>query len=117
MKNLILITGSILLAGVILSSVNEANRNNKAPESQQNGQSSSIEEKPVLRAATDTHPYYTIKSYNNRVAVFKDDDIKPFFVSDTNVNDLPRQDTEEINSGIVVADEKRLKRLLEDYCG
>lgn len=117
MKNLILITGTILLAGVIISSVTGVNRSNRAAELQHNEQTSSMEEKPVVRAQTDTHPYYTIKSYNNRVAVFKNDDTKPYFVSDTNVNDLPRQDTKEINNGIVVADEKKLKRLLEDYCG
>ncbi len=116
-KNLILITGTVLLAGVIISSVTGVNRNNSAAESKHNGQTSSTEEKHIVHAQTGTHPYYTIKSYNNRVAVFKNDDIKPYFVSDTNVNDLPQQDTEEINSGIVVADEKKLKRLIEDYCG
>lgn len=115
MKTLLAVTGSILFICIIITSSvipssSKAEAQNTAPvpselseEISQNSQESTVIE-------------YTMKEYDNRIAVFESGNDEPIYISNTCVSDLPKADIEQLEKGITVFDKKQLKRLIEDYC-
>lgn len=50
------------------------------------------------------------------VAVWRDDDPLPAFITDMPVSALPEADQKRLQAGISLPDEAALQRALEDYC-
>lgn len=62
-----------------------------------------------------TAPFYIIKEYNGRVAVFISTQQEPMREYDTYVNTLPDKDKELLMNGIVVMSDEELRDRIEDY--
>lgn len=60
--------------------------------------------------------FYTLKEYRSRLAVFKNNDTLPFYLTNVFVNDLPKADRDDLSKGLTVKSRKELDRLIEDYC-
>lgn len=60
---------------------------------------------------------YVLKSYDDRIGVFKSGEDKPFQTLDIYVQNLPVVDQYELNEGILVQDDKKLRMIIEDYEG
>ena len=103
MKKLILIvvTGAILISCVLISAIAA----DPAAAQNTNAEQTVTEEKAFI-----------IGIENGRVAVFRDGDKKPFIVTDTYANTLPKIDKDELKKGIKVSGEKELEKAIEDYC-
>ncbi len=59
--------------------------------------------------------YFTIKEYEGKVAVYKNNETKPYVVYDSYVSLLPEQDIELLKKGIVTDDKLYLQSVIEDY--
>lgn len=59
---------------------------------------------------------YTLKSYKNTVALYKDDELIKVY-SDIVLNTLPEKDIQNFNSGITVSTPTQAEALLEDFDG
>ena len=59
--------------------------------------------------------YFTVKEYNGKVAIYKNDEIKPYVVYDAYVSLLPQQDIDLLKKGIVTDDKEYLQKVIEDY--
>ena len=66
-------------------------------------------------ATTSQHTQYTIKEYNGRIAIFKNDNSSPESIYDTYISVLPESDQNKLKNGITVNDKKELQKLIEDY--
>ena len=101
MKKLLLITGAVLAAYLILTAVISDGSN-----------------PPVAETAAYTETLheggYTVAEYDGRVALFHSG--KPYLITDTPVASLPKADRVRLAEGIDVYSEKELKSILEDYC-
>lgn len=98
MKKLLIITGAVLIAYVVLISVLTP-----AP---------AVPAAAAAPSAPDAE--YVLCEDNGRVAVYRGDTL--YLKTETRVDDLPRADRTRIRQGITVSSLKELKRLLEDYC-
>ncbi len=58
---------------------------------------------------------YTIKEYNGKVAVFKNNNTFPESVYDAYISVLPESDQERLKNGITVSDKTELQKIIEDY--
>ena len=59
---------------------------------------------------------YTVKAFNGRIAVFKNDSTNPSYILDSpKIYDLPDFDQKLLNEGIVTDSEEELSEILEDY--
>ena len=97
MKKLILITGAILTAYLLLIYF------------------ATPFAAPSYEAAAQPYlPAYTVAESDGRVAVFKDGEI--FMTTDTPVSSLPKSDINRLQKGIPVPDQRELKKLLQDLC-
>ena len=69
-----------------------------------------------LRNDSDIIPdYFTVKEYDGKIAVYKNDEENPYVVYDAYVSLLPQQDAERLKKGIVTDDKKYLQSVIEDY--
>ena len=103
MKKLILIvlTGAVLISCVLISTLvtGTSAAQNTSAEQTVTGEKSFI-----------------IGIENGRVAVFREGEEKPFMVTDTYANTLPKIDRDELEKGVNVSGEKELQKAIEDYC-
>lgn len=60
---------------------------------------------------------YTIGVWDNRVAVFEQDQPFPKQVFDVYVETLPAEQQRQLKAGVIAENEARLSVLLEDYTG
>lgn len=97
MKKLLLITGAILIAYVILTAV-----------------MTPAVATPAAVSAEKTESGYLIAESEGRIAVYRDGGL--VLRTDTKLSDLPKSDAARLREGIEVNSMKELKRLLEDYC-
>ena len=106
MKKLVLIvvTGAILISCVLISSImgGSAEKNAAA--------------EPSAQSETKAESRYVLSSQNGRLVVFKDGGDKPFLVTDTFVNSLPKSDRIRLENGVEVEGERELQKAIEDYC-
>ncbi len=58
---------------------------------------------------------YIIKEYNGKIGVYKADEKNPFQVIDVPTYLLPPYDKLELQSGILIENEEKLRQSLEDY--
>lgn len=106
MKKLVLFTGVILMACVIVSSL-------IVPvNAQQNTQSYISAES----SATSASNAYVLKENGGRIAVFVKGQAEPVITTDTMVNILPEEDQQALEDGVEVYGERALQKALEDYC-
>ncbi|MCQ4022007.1 MULTISPECIES: hypothetical protein [unclassified Ruminococcus] len=59
---------------------------------------------------------YIVKEFYGRVAVFENGKETPLDITDTAIDSLPDFDKQQLKIGVYAANERELKRLLEDYC-
>ena len=59
--------------------------------------------------------YFTVKEYDGKIAVYKNEETKPYIVYDAYVSLLPQQDIELLKKGIVTDDKEYLQSVIEDY--
>lgn len=59
--------------------------------------------------------YFTIKEYDGKIAVYKNEEENPYVVYDAYVSLLPQQDAERLKQGIVTDDKNYLQSVIEDY--
>ena len=102
MKKLILIavTGAVLISRVLIGSFAAG--------------SAAVSDTAASR--TEEEKAYVISVDSGRVAVFRDGEDKPFMVTDTFVNSLPKTDRLELENGVRVSGERELRKAIEDYC-
>ena len=102
MKKLILIavTGAVLISSVLIGSFAAG--------------SAAVSDTAASRTAEEKA--YVISVDSGRVAVFRDGEDKPFMVTDTFVNSLPKTDRLELENGVRVSGERELRQAIEDYC-
>lgn len=58
---------------------------------------------------------YTIKEYDGKVAVFKNQDSAPHIIYDAYISVLPDSDQERLKKGITVDNTADLQKIIEDY--
>ncbi len=69
-----------------------------------------------LRDDSDIFPdYFTVKEYEGKIAVYKNDEESPYIVYDAYVSLLPQQDVERLKEGIVTDNQTYLQSIIEDY--
>ena len=69
-----------------------------------------------LRNDSDICPdYFTVKEYEGKIAVYKNNENNPYIVYDAYVSLLPDQDIQRLKEGIVTDDKKYLQSVIEDY--
>ncbi len=103
MKQLVLITGIILIACVLISGLAPSPAAPAAPDN--TGASSPAAEQG-----------FTVGDFGGRVAVYGGGGAEPLLVTDTLTDSLPRADARKIRGGIYAADRRELEKLLEDLC-
>ncbi|NMA79763.1 MAG: hypothetical protein GX967_03850 [Clostridiales bacterium] len=64
---------------------------------------------------TTIAPFYIIKEYRGRIAVFISTQQKPMREYDTYVDTLPDKDKELLKNGIVAMNDEELRDRIEDY--
>ncbi len=101
MKKMILITGTILIACVIIGSL----------AAQPAAQTTRAEAASQISTVG-----YVVKESEGRVAVFIQGEEQPLMITETYLNTLPKTDAEKLKKGVFATDKKQLRKLLEDYC-
>lgn len=66
--------------------------------------------------STDDSTTYTLKSYRNTVALYKNDELIKTY-DHIVLNTLPEKDIQSFNNGIPVATQTAAETILEDYDG
>ena len=64
--------------------------------------------------SVDTSVNYTLKSYKNTVALYKNDEILKIY-DDIVLNTLPQKDVLQFNTGIPVTSQSQAETYLEDF--
>ena len=59
--------------------------------------------------------FYTVREYDGKIAVYKNDETKPYIIYDAYVSLLPQQDIDLLKKGIVTDDKEYLQSIIEDY--
>lgn len=116
MKRLIAVTGSILLICLIISAAGERKpikADSPAAEQSAAGNESSSSETGISGSGSS---YYYLRGYNKRVAVFEGESSEPLYITSRFVSDLPQDDQKLLAKGILAADKKTLKKLIQDFC-
>ncbi len=117
MKNLLIVTGSILMVCLMITSAYSSRKPEAASEKK-----AEIQEMSVQEVSRDTvsepepEKKYLLSEYEKKIAVFETGKEKPIYVSEVYVSTLPPADRELLKKGISAEDEKSLKRLIQDYC-
>ena len=63
----------------------------------------------------NTPTYYTVKDYEGKIAIFRNEDTQPFIVYDSYISSLPQADQEKLKNGIIITNTDDLQRAIEDY--
>ena len=58
---------------------------------------------------------FTVKEYEGKIAVFKNDDSKPTTIYDSYISLLPESDRIRLQKGITVDNTNDLQKIIEDY--
>ena len=103
MKKLICITGIILIGCVCISTI-------YAPSTMAETYTEQTQHNTAL------NDVFIIKSENNRIVVYKKGESTPYITTDTLTSGLPKGDILQLQEGIEVKGEAKLKKSLEDYC-
>lgn len=64
---------------------------------------------------SDEIKFYTLKKYDNHLAVFENNNIQPIEVIEVDIRSLPIADQNILDSGIKVTSISALKKIIEDY--
>ena len=96
----------IIIDGMILPSIPAPKAADPAAASSDPSQQSSVYE---------ISKKYILSSYNRYVAAYRYGEEKPFYISGTLINDLPKSDREMLKNGIGTNSKKDLDRLLHDF--
>ncbi len=75
----------------------------------------SIEKENIRDRITITQDYYTIKEYNGKVAVFKNNEVNPTTVFESYTSLLPEKDRQRLQNGIRVESKEELQKVIEDF--
>ena len=67
-------------------------------------------------AAQEPPGRFVIRDFHGKIAVFESGSDSPVQITETLTSSLPSVDTIELKGGVYAADERELRRLLEDYC-
>lgn len=65
---------------------------------------------------TDAEEVFIIKAENNRIVVYKKGEDKPYMLTDTPANNLPKGDIVYLEKGIEIIGREKLRKALEDFC-
>ena len=103
MKQLVLITGVILIACVLISSFAPLTPASAAPAA-------------TSATAPAEEQGFLVGDFGGKVAVYGGSAAEPLLVTDTVTDSLPQADAKRIRGGIRVAGRRELERLLEDLC-
>ena len=101
MKKLVGITGIILICCVCIGAI-------YTPSQAVNTE--------IQTVATESDEIYILKAEDNKIVVYKKGEEKPYIVTDTYINSLPKGDILRLNEGIEILGEKNLQKSLQDYC-
>ncbi len=77
--------------------------------------SNSIEKQKIKEQIPVAQDYYTVKEYDGKVAVYKNNDTVPSTVFDAYTSLLPEQDRELLKQGIRVKTDEELQKVIEDF--
>lgn len=75
-----------------------------------------VQQEQTAETAPSNANGYIIKNFQGKVAVFRSGDEILMNITDTEINSLPDFDKQQLQIGVYAANERELKRLLEDYC-
>lgn len=106
MKNIIIVTGAILISSVIITSYLTPGTFGAA--SDENTVSS------PSGSSLSGEPGYIISSFSGRVALYRKRDGSVLFSTDTLVSDLPDADRDALRKGIDAADMKEADRIIRE---
>ncbi|MGN1112811.1 MAG: hypothetical protein ACI4RP_06355 [Acutalibacteraceae bacterium] len=70
----------------------------------------------IFETEPSTVEGFIVKELDGRVAVFRNGEEAPLEITDTSIVSLPDFDKQQLKIGVYAANERELKRLLEDYC-
>ncbi len=129
MKKLILITGSILFICIMISSYRQS-YNARAQASSELNAAGEINEQQrsvvndesgdnrisMSQGSETVTGGYRIGIYDKKIALFRNEEPVPYYISDVHISTLPVADRSLLENGISVPDRRSLERLLEDYC-
>lgn len=59
--------------------------------------------------------HYTVKEYEGKVAIFRDNETEPFNIYNSYVSVLPDSDQKKLKKGITVSSTEELQEIIEDY--
>lgn len=109
MKKILAVTGTFLIACIIISSY--AGKNVSGA-----GDGEIIADNNVNEISQTAQDGYIISEFSGRVALYRESDGKILFSTDTLVKDLPKADQESLKKGIVVSTRKEAEQYLNDLC-
>ncbi len=116
MKNLMMMTGGILLLCILITSRTASPESAALTEPDENSGTvvSSLSSDAPERSAAEE--IYWLREFEKKLAVFPAGSDKPSYISEVYVSTLPKADRKKLAEGIEVSGQKELNRLLEDYC-
>lgn len=114
MKQIIIITGIIAFVCILLTSGYPSYGTGTDGHSTAKAAEISRQEESGDESIEETS--YTLKEYRSRLAVFKNNNSLPIYVTNVFINDLPKADRNELSKGLTVKTRRELDRLIEDYC-
>ncbi len=75
-----------------------------------------VQQREIAETAPSVSDEYIVKELHGKVAVFRNGEEAPIEITDTDIESLPDFDKQQLGIGVYAANERELKRLLEDYC-
>ena len=111
MKKIFLIVCAVVASALVIVAVcSSAGRNNADSADTVSGQNISTYK------GTDKKALYILKTYNDKIGIFYEDETEPFSVlSGVMLKSLSEYDRKLLNTGIKVYSDEELRRLIEDY--
>lgn len=64
---------------------------------------------------SETETVYTLKDYNGKLAVFKDEAQIPYEIFDVFTSNLPKKDREAVKKGIKANGKEEITKIISDY--
>ena len=71
--------------------------------------------KKTVKQSNDSEIQYTIRAYEGKIGVFREDSDSPNQTLDIPLSTLPQADRDALSAGITVTGNTALRRILEDY--
>lgn len=111
----------LVLTGLVLIAHFSPQRNgNSAPTPSQNqvhftSKPPSSQENSNLPAMTSGQELYTVRTYNGKIGIFKNEENSPFEIIDVEVSSLPQTDQLLLSTGIQTKSDSELQQIIEDY--